>query len=200
MINKKNNFWFKLSSDLVWKKKPLELYLKSKLNNYSWFPDGLLNIYENTVIKNLNNKNKAIITVGLDCKINTYTYSELNELVDSLSIFLEAKTDKIKKPKILIHSSASIYSAISMLACAKLGIHFSVIFEDLEYLAISNRIKLFKPDIILTSFPTKKFKKRFPKEFISKKKIFYLKDINLTKRSLKKKEIIHFPGGKDFFT
>ena len=31
----------------------------------------------------------------------------------------------------MIHASSSKWSAISMLACAKLGIHFSVVFEDL---------------------------------------------------------------------
>ena len=42
----------------------------------------------------------------------------------------------------MIHSSASLESSILMLSCAKLGIHFSVIFEELETLGIYNRIKL----------------------------------------------------------
>ena len=36
----------------------------------------------------------------------------------------------------MIHSSSSVESAVSMLACAKLGILFCVIFEDLEKIAI----------------------------------------------------------------
>ena len=43
----------------------------------------------------------------------------------------------------MIHASASIESATLMLACAKLGLHFSVIFEELESLGIKNRIKLY---------------------------------------------------------
>ena len=52
-----------------------------------------------------------------------------------------------KKIKVMIHASSSIESAIAMLACSKLGYHFSVIFEDLADEAIRTRINLFKPDI-----------------------------------------------------
>ena len=199
MINKYNKFWFKLADDLIWKKKPTKLYSKNNLNNYSWFPDGLLSVYENTVHKNLDNKN-SIITVDLDYKIRTYTYKELNALVNSFCIFLTSKISKVKHPKILIHSSASIYSALSMLSCAKMGIHFSVIFEDLEYFAVQNRVQLFKPDLILTSLSKEKFNHKFPKKIISKKKIFHLKDIDLSTLNLKKEKIMYFPGNKDFFT
>ena len=41
----------------------------------------------------------------------------------------------------MIHASASLESAISMLSCTKLGIHFSVIFEDLAPEAISKRME-----------------------------------------------------------
>ena len=53
----------------------------------------------------------------------------------------------------MIHASASIESAVLMLACAKLGLHFSVILEELESLGIKNRIKLFKPNIFFSRLP-----------------------------------------------
>ena len=37
-----------------------------------------------------------------------------------------------------------------MLACSKLGIHFSVIFQDLQNEAIDSRIKILKPNLIIT--------------------------------------------------
>ena len=135
MIDIKDKFWFKLSEDLIWKKKPLKLYSKNKSNNYNWYPDGLINVFENTILNNLDQNlgdKKAIITVGLDEKFKFYTYKDLDILVNSFCNFLKPKIKNIKNPKIMIHSSASIYSAISMLSCAKMGIHFSVIFEDLE--------------------------------------------------------------------
>ena len=62
----------------------------------------------------------------------------------------ELRHKKISSSKVMIHTSASIESAVSMLSCAKLGIHFSVIFEDLAGEAISQRISLLKPDIFIT--------------------------------------------------
>ena len=203
MIDIKDKFWFKLSEDLIWKKKPLKLYSKNKSNNYNWYPDGLINVFENTILNNLDQNlgdKKAIITVGLDEKFKFYTYKDLDILVNSFCNFLKPKIKNIKNPKIMIHSSASIYSAISMLSCAKMGIHFSVIFEDLEYFAIRNRVKLFKPNFLLTSFSKEKFKEKFLKKIISKKKIFYLKDFNLSTKNIKNSKTIHFLANKDFFT
>jgi acyl-coenzyme A synthetase/AMP-(fatty) acid ligase len=48
-----------------------------------------------------------------------------------------------------------------MLACAKLGLHFSVIFEELEALGIKNRIKIFKPNIFFTRLYKKDFLKKW---------------------------------------
>ena len=41
-----------------------------------------------------------------------------------------------KNKRVMIHASSSKWSAVSMLTCAKLGIHFTVIFEDLGKEAI----------------------------------------------------------------
>ena len=76
-----------------------------------------------------------------------------------------------------------------MLSCAKLGIHFSVIFEDLAPEAISKRIDLIKPDLFITRFESKKFKKQVLKKIKVKKslKIYYInyKDIiDLDKKTL----------------
>ena len=62
-----------------------------------------------------------------------------------------------KKIKIMIHASASIESAVLMLASAKLGLHFSVIFEELEAMGIKNRIRLFKPSIFFSKLSQKSF-------------------------------------------
>ena len=99
----------------------------------------------------------------------------------------------------MIHLSASIDSAISMLACSKLGIHFSVIFQELEEEAISKRIKIFKPNIFLTR----------SKKLSKKKKNRLTKFIHLNIQNMKtnKKLIIkenlkneNFKSNQDFFT
>lgn len=77
----------------------------------------------------------------------------------------------------MIHSSASLESAILMLACAKLGLHFSVIFEELEVTGIKNRIKLFKPNIFFSRLSKEKFfnrmgfKKYYKIKFLFKENI-----------------------------
>ena len=55
-----------------------------------------------------------------------------------------------KKEVITIHASASIESAIAMLACSRIGITFSVIFEDLPVISVLKRIDLLKSRLVIT--------------------------------------------------
>tara|TARA_B100001057_G_scaffold481397_1_gene555388 strand:+ start:469 stop:2013 length:1545 start_codon:yes stop_codon:yes gene_type:complete len=75
---------------------------------------------------------------------------ELNNIVNNFSDYLNKIPKKNNYKSVLIHSSASIVSAVSMLTFAKLGIHFSVVFEDLPEKALDIRVKLIKPDLIIT--------------------------------------------------
>jgi acyl-coenzyme A synthetase/AMP-(fatty) acid ligase len=61
-----------------------------------------------------------------------------------------------------------------MLSCAKLGIHFSVLFEDLASEAISKRILLLKPDIFFSKCEKKIFTKTILKKISLNKKIKFL--------------------------
>ncbi len=78
----------------------------------------------------------------------------------------------------MIQASSTIDSVISMLSCAKSGIHFSVIFEDLHEDAVLKRIKIFKPDIFITRVSTiyKKIKKKSKLNCINFKNINYFKE------------------------
>ena len=51
----------------------------------------------------------------------------------------------------MIQSSTSIEVVILILTCVKLGIEYSVIFEDLEFEGVKKRILLFKPDIFISN-------------------------------------------------
>ena len=157
------NFWLKQSKLIDWHKKPSFAFKKKKNNFVEWYPDGKVNIFHNCVTKNLdlNLGNKiAIYFVNENKEIKSYTYEELDKKVSNFSFIILKilKKQKVSKNKIIIHSSASIEATVSMLACAKLGIHFSVIFEDLAPEAISKRIALLKPNIFITRFNKKKFK------------------------------------------
>ena len=86
-----------------------------------------------------------------------------------------------------------------MVACSKLGIHFSVIFEELEEEAILKRINIFKPALLLTR----------KKNFLKNKKKLLKKVVHITlPKILLNKKIIEensleeksFKSDRDFFT
>jgi acetyl-CoA synthetase len=203
-----NNFWLVQSNLLNWYKKPSFAY-KKKINNYvDWYPDGKVNIFDNCITKNIKSglgKKIGIYCVDKNKNINSYTYETIDKKVNSFSNVLisKLKNKKLSTCKVMIHASASIDSSVSMLSCAKLGIHFSVIFEDLAPEAISTRISLFKPDIFISSFKKKFFKKNILKKVNQNKKIFFLffeelKSIYVKKSLNIKNKMIK--GNKELFT
>lgn len=150
-MKKIEKFWLKEALKLKWFKKPTIAFLNDKANRGRWFPNGLFNVYENCITVNLDknlNKKTAIICIDDNKKIKKYTYSEIDKKVNDFCFFLKSFNKDIKTA--LIHSSASITSSIAMLAFSKMGIHFSVIFEDLPLEAINLRVSLLKPDLIVT--------------------------------------------------
>jgi len=130
-------FWLKKSKLLNWYKEP-KIAFKEKANNkFDWYPDGQINIYDNCITKNIeagNEKKIAIYCVDKNKNIKSYSYETIDKKVNyfSSTLISKIKNKKISTCRVMIHASASLESCISMLSCAKLGIHFSVIFEDLE--------------------------------------------------------------------
>ena len=154
------DYWKSKSNLIDWFKEPkIILNLNKKNKKYKWFQDGKLNIYQNCVLKNLpNNKNKCAIKY-LDKKnyLSEFTYYQLYLMVEKLSLVLKREVKK-KNFKIAIHASASIESAVSMLACCKLGIEFTVIFQTLPQESVLTRLKIFKPNLLITKSNFKEIK------------------------------------------
>lgn len=204
-----SQFWLKESKLLFWGKKP-SFSFKKKNNNYvDWYPDGKINVYYNCVSKNIESGlgNKvAIHTVNKSKKFNKYTYNDLDNKVKYFCKVLESKlkNKNLSKCKILIYSAASIESAVSMLSCAKLGIHFAVLFEDLASEAVKKRIELLKPNIFISRVKKKIFTKKIflSKNTLNKIDFIFFENINLQNKI--NKNLIHkdkyFKGNKDFFT
>ena len=150
-------------------------------------------------------KKIAIHYINKKKQVKSCTYDEINRKVNSFSHILikKLKNKNISLCRIMIHASASLESSISMLSCAKLGIHFSVIFEDLAPEAISTRISLFKPDIFLSSLKREVFKKNILKKINYKKKILFLYFDKLKyQNNIKIIDIKNqkFKGSKELFT
>ena len=158
------NFWLKKSKNLLWKKAPSKALQYKKNNYFSWFEDGKLNVADNCLG---HNKNKtAIIFFSKVGKKYEISYGQLNNAVDNFCYYLKKKKlDKIKK--VMIHAPASLESSVCMLAFSKLGIFFSVIFEELEKPAIYSRFKILKPDLIVSRSEISQINNKF--SFVKKK-------------------------------
>tara|TARA_Y100000591_G_scaffold330135_1_gene360307 strand:- start:1656 stop:3392 length:1737 start_codon:yes stop_codon:yes gene_type:complete len=189
--------WLDYAKKIQWSKFPKKVVKKKFNNRYDWFCDGKLNIYENCIENNIQNgygDKNCIICINETGNVTSYTYNQIKSLVINFSNFLTYKKKQINKNKIrvMIHSSSSVESAVSMLACAKLGIVFCVIFEDLEKIAILKRIKLFKPDIFFFRKQNNSIKNIIPKNTFQIRKIFNFK-------MKYKNQISYFSSSRDFF-
>ena len=153
-INKNFLSYWELKSTIIqWYKKPKKiLNYNKKKKRFCWYKDGQTNIYHNCVENNLYNfGNKcAIKYIDKNNKITEVTYSQLFNLVENFSFILKKKTKKKNKIKVAIHASASLEAAVSMLACCKLGIEFTVIFQNLPPESILARLNIFKPNILIS--------------------------------------------------
>ena len=126
-------------------------------------------------------------------------------MIHNFSDYLSKKLKKnIGSTTVIINGSASLETEFVMMSCAKLGIHFSVIFEDLAPEAISKRIDLIKPKLFITRFEKRKFKKQIQDKMKSHKKLNFIsvnfeKVVHLCERKSLSNEK-YFSANKDFFT
>ena len=187
-MNKKLiNFWKKKSKIIYWKKKPKIIY-----KNKFFYLDGKTNIAYNCLKNNINNGlgNKiAIITIDSNGSTQKYTFQQLEIFVDNFISYLKKKyTIKFLTNNIVaIHSSANIFSAISMLACTKLGLTHCVFFDDLSIDAIKIRLKILKTNFLITNASNKDFNLKITKiKNDLKIKVLHFKKSRLFKNKKKK--------------
>ena len=210
MIEKKAlKFWFEKSNLINWKKKPKKI-IKIKKNKFQWFPDGTLNVAENcignNIKKGMGNKN-AIIYLKENGEEQCISYNQLNILVKNFSYFI-SKNLRIKNSHVMIHGSASLETAVSMLACANIGLNHCVIFEELEKEAILKRMNIVKPKLFISKTSNKKLINFLKKQ---KKKndyklLFFGKNGNIALKDFtkinyyKKKNLKYFKSNNKLFT
>jgi acetyl-CoA synthetase len=206
---KNNDFWLKNSELVKWYKRPNKAVIK-KNNKFIWYPDAKLNVYYNCITANIEsglNKKIALYVVNNKKQVKTYTYENLDYKISIFLNWLEFNrvNTSSTKTKAMIHTSSSLESAVSMLGFAKIGFHFSVIFEDLEDEAIIKRVLLFKPKVFITRFKRNDFVKKYIKLYkvLKKQKIKVLFFSNFLKTKQNKKKKFHtkfFSSNKNLFT
>ena len=164
-------YWKRKINILHWKKKPKSILKIKKNNFFEWYKDGKINLTYNCIENNLRRgfgEKKSIIFFDRNFVRKEYSYNELSNLVNSFANILEKKLKDKINPTVLIHGSSSIETSVSMLACSKLGFHFSVLFEDLPNKAIKLREKILKPELIIS-------RKNNEKNFSNKNQIIFSK-------------------------
>ncbi len=179
--NNQINYWRKISNIVAWNKIPKKIFEKKK-NIIRWYGDGKLNIYFNCIKKNIENgfsDKKAIIYINSKLEIKSLTYFELHQESNKFVTYLKKKIKfkNLTKIKVMIHASACLETAVTRLSCAREGMQFSVIFEELEIEAISKRILLFAPDLFITKKNDRIFLKDLKKILNQNKcRLFLLND------------------------
>ncbi len=195
--NRYENYWLQKAKILKWEKFPNKIFLRKK-HSVHWFSDGKINLFNNCILKNILNglgNKTAVIYLNENKEISRFTYNDLLYEINRFCAFLENIKSIRKIDKIMIHASASIDTSIAMLSCARLGIHFCVIFKELEIEAIKKRIKLFDPDLFVTENKVNFFSKKINKKILIRNLFQYKKNKGSSDESYKA-----FEGDKDLFT
>ena len=214
LINRISDYWKEQAREIFWYDSPKKIFEFDRSKKiYNWYPKSKTNVCFNCLDLNILNgfKSKiAIHEISSKGEIKSYTYEKLFRFVNNFSGILK-NNFKNEIKKVMIHSSASLESAVCMLSCCRIGVTHNVIFEDLESEAIEKRIILFKPDVFISNTDTNRFEKIILPTLrkFKKIKIIYLKkqkkqnrkvlEINLKKIKKTKVECSQIESTKEFF-
>jgi len=145
-------FWARIAGQLVWHKK-WDKVLKWDPPFAQWFVGGLLNASENAVDKHVRSwrKNKAAyLWEGENGERRTITYGELHREVNRLAGVLH-NLGLRKGDTVAIYMPLVPEFPITMLACARLGLPFTVVFSGFSAKALAERIQDCEAKVVVTA-------------------------------------------------
>lgn len=129
---------------LTWYKYWDEVFDASDAPCWKWFKGGLLNASYNCIDRHLKkNKNKTAIHFVPELEtepIQHITYQELYVRVNEFAALLRDYAQLKRGDRATIHMPMSAELAISMLACARLGVIHSVVFGGFSASACADRV------------------------------------------------------------
>ena len=143
-------YWDPFASSLKWFKK------WDKTLDNKWFIGGKTNIAMNS----LNHSGKALIWYG-EKEVREISYTDL----DKLSRLIAGKLIDLgvkRGDRVAIYMPNMIETIASILACARLGAVYSLIFAGLGYEAVKSRVEDFKPKVIIKANKTYRRGKEIP--------------------------------------
>jgi propionyl-CoA synthetase len=153
-IKDPDSFWAEAAEDCHWYKKWDKVLDDSNKPFYRWFTGGEINTCYNALdfhIENgLGDQDALIFDSPVTNTIKKYTYNELRDEVAKFAGAL-ASLGVQKGDRILIYMPMIAESAISMLACARLGAVHSVVFGGFAANELAVRIDDAKPKVIVSA-------------------------------------------------
>jgi len=146
------SFWSNIARQLVWHKK-WDRVLQWDAPFAQWFVGGMLNACESAVDRHVKSwrKNKAAyLWEGENGEGRTITYGELHREVNRLASVLQTLGLR-KGDTVAIYMPLVPEFPITMLACARLGLPFTVVFSGFSAKALAERIQDCEAKIVVTA-------------------------------------------------
>jgi len=146
-------FWEKVAGELFWKKKWQKAF-EHKPPFFKWFVGGKLNITENALDGNLPKRKDKPAFIWEPEPINEkpriLTYGDLLKEVNRFANALK-KLGVKKGDKVGIYMPMIPEVIISMLACARIGAVYSVVFSAFSPSALKIRLQIIEAKILITA-------------------------------------------------
>jgi len=146
------SFWANIARQLVWHKN-WDRVLQWDAPFAQWFVGGMLNACESAVDRHVKSwrKNKAAyLWEGENGERRTITYGELHREVNRLASVLQTLGLR-KGDTVAIYMPLVPEFPITMLACARLGLPFTVVFSGFSAKALAERIQDCEAKIVVTA-------------------------------------------------
>ncbi len=146
-------FWQKAARELLWFKPWQKVLDARKKPFYQWFTGARCNMVANALDRHLGTpteKKTAIVWESDNGRHRKLTYRQLNTAVCRLANGLKSLGIK-KGDRVAVYLQNIPETAISMLACAKIGAVHSVVYAGFSAHALKTRIEDAKAKILITS-------------------------------------------------
>src|SRR2546422_254752 len=146
------SFWAKVAGQLIWHK-TWDKVLEWDPPFAQWFVGGTLNASENAVdshVKSWRKNKAAYLWEGENGEHRTITYGELHREVNRLASVLQNLGFR-KGDTVAIYMPLVPEFPITMLACARLGLPFTVVFSGFSAKALAERIQDCEAKIVVTA-------------------------------------------------
>ena len=139
---------------LTWYKQWDQVLDTSDAPCWKWFKGGLINVSYNCIDRHLaKNKNKTAIHFVPELEeeaVQHVTYQELYVRVNEFAALLKGTAGLKRGDRVTIHMPMSADLAVSMLACARIGVIHSVVFGGFSASACADRIVDSQSRVLLT--------------------------------------------------